>query len=564
MLNPITVHKSLDERLAEYSCIFTESEKNITASEVKYVWSDVVELALKNGGWQALWKIPRATCENLQIDFPTVVFVNVQELNCNELSALINIVAVEDDIEVPENHDALLIHLHPTVQQNDASLSIQDIAECLDKLRFFYTHIWQPWDDEDDKSRDWVSNRLEPRMKLFREMQAGVLSSHTVSCIRSLLQEARNLHKHKKLLEMKNTEHSLQPMLKDDCVDDSQEKDIALELMELKLKWDQTCQEIEMIENPSLREKIIKRRQKGQAYHSTGSEQIFIVWNGGNCMELLDLMSKARSVVSESAEIKPCTLMTALNFVEEGDSILLCQGVHKMNDEMMLMRNVTIKGCPSSSEVILSAAESCATLVDWTGIRIKFEDLSLSAPVTQALVVVRSGVMNAKNCQFLCDPHNTSTTGVCIMPGGRAELIDCDFSDFDAALAVHAGATLTLIRCRLSSCAIGIQVYDGGEVYLKDCLIQNCLEYGIVVRTLQNNIQNTVGSLCLLDSSESVVVESCKMQGNAQGDVFISPMPSNSLLYDINMDSEESSPHPISSKSDLEFEEHSSCSAILT
>lgn len=87
-------------------------------------------------GWQALWKISRAICEELNIKYPTVVFGTVTNVLFKELKAEFEVIAVQDeDVHLPEMHIVPLEDLWPTRHQENPELNIERTADCIDQLR---------------------------------------------------------------------------------------------------------------------------------------------------------------------------------------------------------------------------------------------------------------------------------------------------------------------------------------------------------------------------------------------------------------------------------------------
>lgn len=83
----ISFDKSYQQRLHDYAYVFAETER-ISVSQIRELWVCYVQLTVDQGGWQAIWKIPRMTCETLKIQFPAFVLVYVEELKVSELCAL--------------------------------------------------------------------------------------------------------------------------------------------------------------------------------------------------------------------------------------------------------------------------------------------------------------------------------------------------------------------------------------------------------------------------------------------------------------------------------------------
>lgn len=154
----ILFDKSLQQRFVEYDEIFSRNEP-LTLSQIKKEWSNYLEFSIDPMGWQAVWKIPRFTCEDLNISFPTLVIVCVDEVKTEHHSAIIKILAVQDDISLPEFHEVPLMELYPTMEQDKSiALDIQTTANSIDMLRFFYMHIFLPWDYEEEESIDWIGS----------------------------------------------------------------------------------------------------------------------------------------------------------------------------------------------------------------------------------------------------------------------------------------------------------------------------------------------------------------------------------------------------------------------
>jgi hypothetical protein len=59
----------------------------------------------------------------------------VKDVIFQELQAVVNIVAVQDDISLAEQHEVPLTCLYPTKKQENKVLDIYGTADCLDQLR---------------------------------------------------------------------------------------------------------------------------------------------------------------------------------------------------------------------------------------------------------------------------------------------------------------------------------------------------------------------------------------------------------------------------------------------
>lgn len=83
-----------------------------------------------------MWQIPRVICEEFKINYPTVVYGNVECVVYKELRAIFKVIAVQDDnIHLPEEHDVALEDLWPTKQQENSAVNAEMTAKCIDSLR---------------------------------------------------------------------------------------------------------------------------------------------------------------------------------------------------------------------------------------------------------------------------------------------------------------------------------------------------------------------------------------------------------------------------------------------
>lgn len=244
--------KSLQQRLKEYNDVFDGFEVLPTLGLMKE-WGFYLELTLDPNGWQAVWKISRATCDHLKIPFPTIVLVIVLEVDFPNLQSLVKVIAVQDESHViPEKHYVPLIQLWPTkAQDNSIALNLSSTANVIDMLRFFYIHLFMPWDFDDDDNTDWKSKHLESRLRLYYDMKNGVIPKATSLRLNSLLTEARRMQNKKEQIELHIEDSAIDLDSNKKCIDEL--TDIHLRLMEIK------C-EVEILENPLLRKAFLRRQ----------------------------------------------------------------------------------------------------------------------------------------------------------------------------------------------------------------------------------------------------------------------------------------------------------------
>lgn len=291
-----TFDKSLQERLVELTEILSSRGEIVPASQIQAEWSYHIELVIEPVGWQALWKIPRLVCEDFQIHYPTIVVVVVEQVDFNALNALVKITAVQDEIHLPEKYDVPLVELYPTHNQENTALDMVGTASCIDQLRFFYNYLWMPWDIDDDDNTDWVSVHLETRIRLFFDMKRGIVSKETSDVIRSLVREGREIQQRISRLEDTISEEEEESHI--DIVDGG----TACQLMKLHFRLQQIKREMEVLENPAMREILVKNRVSSLTNDKIEKQESkekcmegHFVWLGGTLEEMKETIDKVQA-----------------------------------------------------------------------------------------------------------------------------------------------------------------------------------------------------------------------------------------------------------------------------
>lgn len=183
-------NKSIEERLADFNDILGSQNKVLPASKVKHEWCLYLELVIERAGWRALWKIPRDKCDLYDITYPNVVIAYIEDVSFMNLTAQIKVIAVKNNIHLPDSIEANLTDLYPTIEQDTSiALDIGLTAENLENYRFFYHNIWMPWDEDREEFEDWPSQHLESRLRLYFDLKTGFIPKSIATKIKYLITE---------------------------------------------------------------------------------------------------------------------------------------------------------------------------------------------------------------------------------------------------------------------------------------------------------------------------------------------------------------------------------------
>lgn len=477
----ILYNKSFDQRAIEYKDIFAYDDV-LPARKIRNLWASYLELSVKPTGWQAVWNIPRLTCEELEISFPTAVLVHVQDVNYLRQEAFIKIIAVQDDIDVPEIHRVPLVQLWPMKQQNEADA--ESIANSLDALRFFYNHLWMPWDEEEETKTpiDFIDH-LEYRLQLYYEMAKGEVPRTIGVQWKTLIAEARYLHK-----------------IKPETAD-------SKKVLEAKARIKQIANEVILMENPFTRDVLIKRQKQQTPYTEKKDGKHWIVLGKNNCDEHLNFMKQVHLAFPNALFRNAASLDDILSCISGNDTIVLAQGMHKIKQASSLLDGCVLKAFDNDTNV---SALTKDIMLEFGG-NVTIENLTLDLRYAQRGLIVRKGKTIVRNCKIVGGKLGLQDQGFFVMPRSSLELINCSVNGFTNAIVVHAKGEITMKNCTVSDADIGLKIQDDCAVRIENTTFQNCEEYGISIETrkVDGNGKDRTGNFALLQMLVLYVYTGC-------------------------------------------------------
>lgn len=464
----IIYNKSCEERLQEYMNIF--SYGNVLPSwKIKNIWSSYLELSVDPQGWQAIWNIPRVTCEELEVEYPTVVLVHVEQVDFVNHLGFIRIVAVQDDIDVPERHSVPLIQLWPTKQ--DKAVNLESTANSLDALRFFYNHLYMPWDDEQDETIDWVEHHLETRLCLYYDSINGAIPRVTTERYKALISDAKQLYLRKSRLEMEIGE---MPHTDDDKIHSRR----AQFIVEIEIQLKQIENEIKLLENPLTRSVLIKRHLNELPYISEDPMKHWIVLGQKSCDEHLNFLKQIETDYPNTIFRNATSFETILNSMNGNNMVILSPETHHIKQVVTLDDGCVIKGLHDT----LISTSSNDIMFDFCG-NVTLENITLDAEFAQRGLIVRKGKTTMKNCKIIGAKSAVYHQGFFVMPHTSLELIGCSVTGFTTAIVASSRAEITMKSCTIKDVSFGLKIQDNCAVNIEDTLFQNCEEYGVSIET---------------------------------------------------------------------------------
>ncbi|XP_034670018.1 protein nessun dorma [Drosophila subobscura] len=500
-----TFEKSYLERLKEAEAVLSWDGAVMPASQVRNEWKSFVELKIEPAGWQAIWKIPRVICEDLKLRYPTIVYGYVDQVIFDELKAVFVVTAVQDsDVHLPESNEVSLVELWPTIKQENDALNVDTTAECIDRLRFFYSHVWMPWDKDYDDDRDWVQMHLQARIQLACDLSKNKLSRPLALHMRTLLMEAMYIQQRLEYLELDLSDAEAESddeavELNDNAAEPARKQtktgsaDASLnvstlpvtDLMCLHLRMAIIRSEFEILENPEMRrayselqsnspQRHLLQRRAGRPSELPLTERApicHVVTVPSTLQEQMVLLSLAQEQVKPDTQVQLAnTLQDVLSICRSDDDILLSPGEHTIKFLENLNNQGSLQGLVKSEAILVaqpqlptlpvvcSSDEGSTLLVidgDYT-----LAHLVLDCRQVRRGILLRNGTLTMRGCRLIGDGNSSTQEGIVCMPNASVEMHDCIIEDFAVGISMRPQSSAELGNVQVKNCNTGVELLD--------------------------------------------------------------------------------------------------------
>ncbi|KAG5900727.1 hypothetical protein JTB14_038245 [Gonioctena quinquepunctata] len=510
----ITFDKSFQQRLQEFNEIFS-SYNVLPSSQLRKQWAFHLEVTADKIGWQAIWKIPRITCETLHIHFPSVVLVFVLDIDVNDLKALVRVLAVQDDICIPEKHRVPLIQLWPTSGQDKTiALSLMQTAEMLDMMRFFYLYLYMPWDREDDDTQDWKEKHLESRLKFYYDLKNGTIPRSVAEHIHGLLTEARRLQNKRDVLETRFSEEDPETEFDKDNTD----KKITRSLTDIHVRMLEIQTQVEILENPILRQVYIRRQNELDQVEVKSEPQIWLVFDQGTASDHISFLQKVANYYPTETLKFSTSLSKMLETTNSGDIYVINESVHSIYTTGALEKGGVLRGIGSNDKVIVTSTTE-DVMLDFKEETVVLENVTINTKAAQCGILVRKGRCILKKCRIVGNGNTSTYQGIIVLSGAQLELEHCEISGFSTGIVGNSNSKISLRNCDVHHVDNGIKVFDDCDVQMDTTLIRECMEAGFVIETTKS--EAVIGDFDVLKLIPSLKYANVTGTNNARGDVMI-------------------------------------------
>ncbi|XP_031623409.1 protein nessun dorma isoform X2 [Contarinia nasturtii] len=491
-MNVYEFEKSLLERMEESINVLQCKNSPVLAADVREEWACHVELKIEPAGWQAIWKLNRATCEEYKIKYPTVVMGTVNNVYFQDLMADFTINAVQDDdVHLPEIHEVPLEDLWPTIDQENNELNIERTADCIDELRFFYRNVWMPWDSDSDEEVDWCKKHLESRIRFCFDLKRG-MSREMADYIRTLLAEARYIKNKREIMELEMSDN--------EDADEDPEK--IEDFLRMQLRMIQIRNEIEVLENPVLRRTYENINFKVKPNNNNDQKaKVYSVTNG-TLDRQLEYFESIRKLVDgrESVTFLP-SLKDCLKMCTPRDYIYLPPGRHSVKwvdplNSGGLLKAVSalennkadgdINMIDSKEMAIVTTEESGSVFLSADG-DYTIENVILDCQQVRLGIWIKSGTLTLRNCQLFGNRSSTGI-GIAITENAKCILEHTVIKNVGTGITCAAGSTLIMNQSTLSNCGISLEMGDETNIQFDKSQMVNSNNSAILFKTKAENV----------------------------------------------------------------------------
>lgn len=521
--------KSLLTRLQETSDVLCARGIALPASEVRTEWANYVEMAIEPTGWQAQWRVPRVICEELSLKFPIVVVGTVEQVLFDDLKAIFTVESVqEDDVQMPDKQMVSLEDLWPLKEQENEALNVDRTADCLDRLRFFYQHVWMPWDnDEDDDGSDWAEKNLYDRIKFYYDVKKRAMSKRLVSHVLALLAEANYVQKKRELLEVEIEEEEGNA----DGVDSESlvENRRTSKLVELHLRLNVIKNEMKILEDPTLREAFEKVR-----FGTTSEGQIegeaLIVIQTATLDQHIGYLNEAKAIVGPTKTVRICdSLQGALDRCVPSNELYLPPGKHVIKFLEYLHSGGSLKAVKIISFVDACRRGQLGAIEGRAFVRSKdddsvlltidgdycFENIVLDCTNVRTGVLIKQGNVTFKNCCLLGDAKSSTKQGIVAFGNSTISLDNCVLKDFSTGIYANDNCQIHLKDSIILDCINGIDILGGGQASFHSTDIHSCRTFGVLLEVADlNTSQKAEQPRMFFDNYNEINRSELKFEGN--------------------------------------------------
>lgn len=479
MPHVVRVQWEPDDHLAELCHMLQgAAAENVESQLVQYV-----ENKIEPTGWKAVWTVPpNLPNSSFNLKQEACVYVDVIDVSREKLTAAVKVLKpvgnmLKGDLHLIEEaknkvFQVPLIELSVLADQENGALDMVNTAEVICQIKFFYEHIWQPWDLEEENTT-FTHAVVTSRLKLYQDIQDGLVPSSVAAHLKAIIREACATLKELQNIESRNEAKGLDFEM--------DEKDVA-HLFKLHKQLENLKAQFELLKNPILRELSIFPTQEEEMHVKKPYSKVKIVAHGLTTSQMLKQMAMLPELIKSLTQItdedlwQTCsTLQDAIHAAHEGDVIILLPGQHTLCQLGFLFAKCgTLIGL-GEGVVVEGKSENGDVLMDITG-NFTIQNIVLKPGPGQIGVVVHNGLTIMQEVTIMGGKWGVLGLKETQMDMNQVSVQNCSSGGID----FRDGAAASISSSTIKNCRIGIQFEEGAKVSLSSTRVEHNEKYGMV------------------------------------------------------------------------------------
>ncbi|XP_053710024.1 SHC SH2 domain-binding protein 1 isoform X1 [Synchiropus splendidus] len=452
-------------------------------SEIKPFIADYLRNVVEPRDWQALWctDVFDVLLEVTDVDFSDLkASVSlVLPLQCETRGCELDEESMKSLLEATR-HRVSLLELQVVFEESG---TFDMTALAVEHLRFFYKHIWRPWDEEDeDDDFDYFVRCVEPRLRLYYDILEDRVPAGLVSEYQLLLSDCTRCFQQFSVLRSGLSSDS-----------ESELDNVSMvEGLELFNQHETLKRKLYIIENPLLRYVLAYKGNspslcvQSRGKRESGVRMVHVVCDSCNPQQLQSLLND-RLLPDCSADDTEIQFhrdpVSAVDSCHEGDMVLVLPGVYRVTSSMFLPDSITVEGFGLPDDVVIEKKSKGDSFVESTGADVRLSNIKfIQHDAIEGILNVRQGALSLENCVLQCN-----TTGVVLRSSAHLSMHMCDlYGSKGAGVEIYPGSRCKLVGNGIHHCKDGILIKDFAKdvmpsIIMENNVIHNNEGYGVIL-----------------------------------------------------------------------------------
>ncbi|KAM9832269.1 SHC SH2 domain-binding protein 1 [Neosynchiropus ocellatus] len=452
-------------------------------SEIKPFIADYLRNVVEPCDWQALWStdVFDVLLEVTDVDFSDLkASVSlVLPLQCETRGCELDEESMKSLLEATR-HRVSLLELQVVFEESG---TFDMTALAIEHLRFFYKHIWRPWDEEDeDDDFDYFVRCVEPRLRLYYDILEDRVPTGLVSEYQGLLKDCTKCFQQFSVLRSGLSSDS-----------ESELDNVSMvEGLELFNQHETLKRKLYIIENPLLRYVLAYKGNspalcvQSRGKRESGIKMVHVVCASCNPQQLQSLLND-RLLPHCSADDTEIQFhrdpVSAVDSCHEGDMVIVLPGVYRVTSSMFLPDSITVEGFGLPDDVVIEKKNKGDSFVESTGADVRLSNIKfIQHDAIEGILNVRLGALSMENCVLQCN-----TTGVVLRSSAHLTMNMCDlYGSKGAGVEIYPGSRCKLVGNGIHHCKDGILIKDFAEdvkpaIVMENNVIHNNEGYGVIL-----------------------------------------------------------------------------------